>query len=59
MSVGLHVGTWFVIAANKQRWQKMILVYVYNYLVICLIAYFLATQFDTEGFVDVFSFPHP
>lgn len=37
----------------------MLLVYVYNYTVLCLIAYFFSTRFDTEGLMDVLSFAHP
>ena len=39
--VGLHVGTWFVIAGTKGRWQKIITTYFYNYLMLCLLAYFV------------------
>jgi len=59
MEVGLHVGTWFVIASNKSRWQKIILILVYNYLVLCLIAYFFSEQFDEPDMMDIFSFAHP
>ena len=39
--VGVHVGTWFVIAATKGRWQKMLLAYFYNYLALCLAIYLI------------------
>ena len=60
MSVGLHVGTWFVISATKSRWQKMLLTFFYNYLAILLIAYFIAKPAHLNGGVpDELSFPCP
>lgn len=60
MMAGLHVGTWFVIAATKSRWQKMLMTYFYNYLAICLVAYFIAVPAHLNmGMTDPFSFPCP
>lgn len=56
---GLHVGSWFVIAGNKSRWQKILLILSYNYTVLCLIAYFFSEDFGDPGLKDSFSFFKP
>ena len=45
--IGAHCGTWFIIAGNKGRWQKILLPYFYTVLTLCLIGLYL----DPVGFL--------
>ena len=44
--VGIHCGTWFVIAGTKGRWQKILLPQFYITIVVCLVSIYL----DPLGF---------
>ena len=43
--LGLHVGTWFVVASYRHRWHKILWAYMINYLFVIGLAY----TFDKES----------